>query len=264
MGLETGDHISDLIDTNPLGTDPVSEGDDHLRLVKRCLQGNTAGDVPTTTLLAAALAALIVRHNGATQTQWITGVLNDTLAILGSVAAEGDTVLARFDPAGSSELLHAGEDRFGTTANGVEVGAAATVGRVLIRDNDDVDALTMDAASAGVSMNGLVEDVVLALNGTPTGGGGVPLFTGDPNGTAALFYAGVLTVQTIASMGGSNGGIRLPGFVDWTTGIGSPEGVVSAGPGSLYSELTSGSSKPLWMKNFGALDTGWLAVQFQP
>lgn len=38
MPLETGDFISDLVVTNPLGTDPKSEGDDHLRLLKKVIQ----------------------------------------------------------------------------------------------------------------------------------------------------------------------------------------------------------------------------------
>lgn len=40
MALETGSHIAELDDTNPPGTDPKSQGDDHLRLVKRCVQGS--------------------------------------------------------------------------------------------------------------------------------------------------------------------------------------------------------------------------------
>jgi hypothetical protein len=38
MPLETGDFICDLIETNPPGTDPVSQGDDHLRLIKHVLK----------------------------------------------------------------------------------------------------------------------------------------------------------------------------------------------------------------------------------
>ena len=39
MGLETGNFIDDLVDTNPLGTDQKLAGDDHLRLIKEILQG---------------------------------------------------------------------------------------------------------------------------------------------------------------------------------------------------------------------------------
>jgi len=38
MGLETATFISQLSATNPLATDPISQGDDHLRLIKDVLQ----------------------------------------------------------------------------------------------------------------------------------------------------------------------------------------------------------------------------------
>jgi len=38
MALEQGTYIEDLIPTNPLGTDPKSQGDDHLRLIKYVLK----------------------------------------------------------------------------------------------------------------------------------------------------------------------------------------------------------------------------------
>jgi hypothetical protein len=37
MSLETGTYISDLVATNPLATDPKSQGDDHLRFIKSTL-----------------------------------------------------------------------------------------------------------------------------------------------------------------------------------------------------------------------------------
>jgi hypothetical protein len=38
MGLETGNYVSDLNEDNPPGTDPKSQGDDHLRLIKHILR----------------------------------------------------------------------------------------------------------------------------------------------------------------------------------------------------------------------------------
>lgn len=38
MGLETATYIEDLNDANPLGTDNVNQGDDHIRLIKEVLQ----------------------------------------------------------------------------------------------------------------------------------------------------------------------------------------------------------------------------------
>ena len=45
MPLEAGDFIPELNANNPLGADPKSEGDDHLRLVKRCVLGSFPGFV---------------------------------------------------------------------------------------------------------------------------------------------------------------------------------------------------------------------------
>jgi len=41
MGLETGTGIGDLVPTNPLSTDAVSSGDDHIRLIKTVMQSIT-------------------------------------------------------------------------------------------------------------------------------------------------------------------------------------------------------------------------------
>lgn len=56
MGLESGTYVSDLVETNPPGTDPKSQGDDHLRLIKSVLKNSlptldgplTAAKVPFT------------------------------------------------------------------------------------------------------------------------------------------------------------------------------------------------------------------------
>jgi hypothetical protein len=41
MGLESGTGIGDLVPTNPLSTDAVSAGDDHIRLIKTVMQSIT-------------------------------------------------------------------------------------------------------------------------------------------------------------------------------------------------------------------------------
>jgi len=37
MGLETASYLSDLVLTNPTGGDPIQQGDDHLRLIKKVI-----------------------------------------------------------------------------------------------------------------------------------------------------------------------------------------------------------------------------------
>ncbi len=43
MGLETGEYLGNLVATNPTPSDPKSQGDDHLRLIKSTLQNSFAG-----------------------------------------------------------------------------------------------------------------------------------------------------------------------------------------------------------------------------
>ena len=54
MGLETATYISQLVSTNPTSSDPVSQGDDHLQLIKSVLQAQftTLGAAAVTTTAA--------------------------------------------------------------------------------------------------------------------------------------------------------------------------------------------------------------------
>ena len=48
MALENANYIAEMDDNNPPGTDPKSQGDDHLRLTKRCVQNSFGAFVGTT------------------------------------------------------------------------------------------------------------------------------------------------------------------------------------------------------------------------
>lgn len=43
MGLETANYINQLNADNPRPSDPKSQGDDHIRLIKKCLQNSIGG-----------------------------------------------------------------------------------------------------------------------------------------------------------------------------------------------------------------------------
>ena len=61
MPLESATYIEQLVDTNPAGTDQVSQGDDHIRLIKKCIQDsfpNTNGVWNTTSPITAGPATL--------------------------------------------------------------------------------------------------------------------------------------------------------------------------------------------------------------
>lgn len=53
--------------------------------------------------------------------------------------------------------------------------------------------------------------------------------------------------------------VRAQAAVKWTTGTGSPEGVVTASVGTLYSRSDGGASTTLYVKESGAGNTGWVA-----
>ena len=90
MGLETATYISQLVDTNPTTSDPVSQGDDHLRLIKSVLQDQF------TTLGAAAVTTTAAELNlldGKTAVGDATGPASST-----------DNAIARFDGTGGKTL----------------------------------------------------------------------------------------------------------------------------------------------------------------
>lgn len=67
-------------------------------------------------------------------------------------------------------------------------------------------------------------------------------------------------VRNIYVSGAIIGGtISLPGGITWTSGAGSPEAVVTAPIGSLYSNTSGGASTTLYVKTSGAGNTGWTA-----
>jgi hypothetical protein len=89
MGIETADYISELVDTNPAVGDPVGEGDDHLRLIKKVLQTQFSGLAGTTaiasseaelnynniTTLGTAEASKVVTTDGSSVTNFVDKVV---------------------------------------------------------------------------------------------------------------------------------------------------------------------------------------------
>ena len=76
--------------------------------------------------------------------------------------------------------------------------------------------------------------------------------------SAAFDAAGAATTvqANLTTLGARFGGNTGP---TWTTGVGSPEGVVTAIVGSLYSNTSGGVSTTLYVKTTGAGNTGWIA-----
>jgi len=107
MALESGTFVSDLVSSNPPGTDPKNQGDDHLRLVKSVLQasfpnatkafyfpGVQAKSANYTVLAADENDLFVVNASGATRT--ITLPTSPATGFIVSVSkddASGNTVI---------------------------------------------------------------------------------------------------------------------------------------------------------------------------
>ena len=94
MVLETATYISQLTATNPTSSDPVSQGDDHLRLIKSVLQSQF------TTLGAAAVTTTAAELN-----------LLDGKTAVGDASGPGsstDNAIARFNGTGGKTFQNSG------------------------------------------------------------------------------------------------------------------------------------------------------------
>ena len=64
MPLEPVDHLDDLVITNPTDTDPVSEGDNHIRNLKIALAAGVTGNADETRLLVQGIARALAVATG--------------------------------------------------------------------------------------------------------------------------------------------------------------------------------------------------------
>jgi len=123
----------------------------------------------------------------------------------------------------------------------------------------------------------------LAIDGTYPGGTGISVInvkavgvqSGGGYGSDLAFHtasgvtlteqmrissAGNITASTGNVVIGTAGkGITLPGNITWTSGANSPEGVVTAPVGSLFSRTNGGAATSLYVKESGTGNTGWVA-----
>ena len=121
MALETGTYISDLVATNPTGSDPLAFADDHLRLVKSTIKSTFPNITGAVTKTHAEINAL------ASQTQLTALETSLTAAIAAAVAA---TKTALY-PVGSI-YVNAGVTTNPATLLGFGTWTAFGAGRVMV------------------------------------------------------------------------------------------------------------------------------------
>ena len=125
MALETATYISQLTATNPTASDPVSQGDDHLRLIKSVLQAQF------TTLGAAAVTTTAAELN-----------LLDGKTAVGDASGPGSSTnnaIARFDGTGGKTLQNSGT----TISDDGDIVVGGTTPTVTIGDGGAEDTMLL-------------------------------------------------------------------------------------------------------------------------
>lgn len=223
MALENADYISGLNASNPTVDDPISQGDDHIRTLKKVLLQSFPGvDGPVAPPVAPASANSTIRSNGS---EWVesTGVtISDTdelsaskvntgdLDASGTVSAQkvdaqtyeggnmtltGNITAAAFYGDGSNlSNLPSGYD--GWRINGTQVNSNDNV-RILAGSNVTVNTngrdVTISASGGGTSGpsysggNGIsINSNQIQMNGSYNAGAGAFAVTGNITATANI------------------------------------------------------------------------------
>lgn len=189
MGLEAGDYIADLVQTNPTGTDQKLQGDDHLRLIKKVLVQsfpNVDAEVSGTPDQLNALTAIFpltddyfIRANGtaALELRSPAQVLNDIGADNASNLASGTVADARLSA--NVPLLDAAN-----TFTGANVFGAGSEATPLVRFPGDGDTGLYQVSTGnimGISLGG--------ENQIRFDGGGQPIRIAGTDAASSVRYA---------------------------------------------------------------------------
>ena len=133
-----------------------------------------------------------------------------------------------------------------------------------------------------ITVGGFVDTITLEVDKGATGQRGSKLFSGDvaPTGLPPTHaYFGGISEFVLGDMFMVRSGATIgdvweyraqPGGNDWVkiinrwsppmySGVGSPNGVISAGVGALYTRTDGGANTTLYVKESGVGNTGWIA-----
>jgi hypothetical protein len=186
-------------------------------------------------------------------------------------------------------ITNNGTQRLRTTTSGVTVTGTLTVGTGSIQDLGSGQ-LLLGSGNHYAASGGFFATALLRVSSSGLGGGNFTqlrviaantgLFENSTN-PHALYVANTYTSSTsyeaagirwssnaaiFGPVKGSGGGSsRNASYhttetgVNWSSGSGSPEGVVTAPVGSLYTRTDGGASTTLYVKESGTGNTGWIA-----
>lgn len=158
MALETGTYIADLVVTNPVSSDGLSQGDDHLRLIKSVLKAT----LPNWT--SAALNSTQAAIDAAVALVGGVGVLPFALgsAAAPSIVPTGDTDTGIYSPGADQVAIAVGGAQAVAVNADLSVslaGAASVAGALSVTGNTTVTGAFNAAGNAFAASLGFVGEV---------------------------------------------------------------------------------------------------------
>ena len=294
MALETATYISGLVAVNPLSTDPKSQGDDHLRLIKSVLLNSFPG----------VSGAVTATH---TELNYVAGVTSSIQAQINAITAQlsGGSAIALNSVAAATNTATIGNGAnqinwnwtlTGASGKGFNVSetAAATNGagsqdlvRIATLSNSTANPLRVSARGSDAIVVGYKGDVSISSNGTSDGtnannlsisapgangtGGSVSIASGS-NGTSNSNTGSINLTCAASSTFGNGGSVNLTaGNSGSGTGgdIKLQPGTGGAGGGRINfvnSSVANGTVASAFTASVGPTGAstsivGWLAVK---
>jgi hypothetical protein len=241
MGLETATYISQLVDTNPTSSDPVSQGDDHLRLIKEVLQNQF------TTLGAAAVTTTAAELN---LLDGVTTLAPEGTAVL-STGESGGTKFLREDGDGTSSWQTASGTTY-TAGDGLDL--TGTAFSTDLKSNGGLEIQSTELSVAqGISQYdvaqfaaSVVDDDFLRIDGTAVEGRSASEVLSD---IAALPLAGGTMTGTIAADDQQITKPRLTDYSETVSAIGTKTAAFNI-------DLEDGNVQTLTMSGGGTFNIG--------
>ena len=204
---------------------------------------------------------MIVACNGTTVIDPLTRLTLDQVLASGPIATNKQMGLA-----GTSTLTFgdAGKAKFGSKdGGGGDLEIFHDGSHSYVKDTGTGDLKLLGANNVSTQNADGSKNYIVAR----TGGG-----TDNLEGSVSVSYNGVEKLRTVSTGTTTFGEANVQGFssgvpsitmgtgstkVTWTSGSGTPEGSVTANPGSIYSRVTSATVPKLYSKQSGTGNTGW-------
>jgi len=162
MAKETATYISQLVATNPVASDSVSVGDDHLRMLKTVLKTQFSGLTGTTAISAteAEMNYLDLATLGTSADSKVLTQASGVVTIAGDVKITGTTPLLTIGDSGAEDttILFDGNAKdfhiaLDDTADKLVIGEGSTVGTNEILSITDDTVTIGDGAAADTYLN---------------------------------------------------------------------------------------------------------------